>query len=143
MVKETPMAMTNLIPMLCVSDVRKSLDFYRDTLGFELESPESKFEHDGVLCWCSIRSGQTQLMLTSGHALDNDNEQKRIGRGSAMFYFYPDDLMALFEALKTKGYEVSETRVTFYRMKEFELRDPDGYTLWFGQPTDEPATDCD
>jgi hypothetical protein len=25
-------------------------------------------------------------------------------------------------------------------MKEFELRDPDGYWLWFGQSTAEPPT---
>jgi len=31
-------------------------------------------------------------------------------------------------------------RVTVYGMKEFEVRDPDDIWLWFGQPTDEPAT---
>ncbi len=31
-------------------------------------------------------------------------------------------------------------RVTHYGMKEFELRDPDGYCLWFGEDTDEALT---
>ena len=35
----------------------------------------------------------------------------------------------------------TELRVTYYGMQEFELRDPDGYWLWFGEDTDEPPTE--
>jgi hypothetical protein len=38
---------------------------------------------------------------------------------------------------------VTDLRVAIYGMKEFELRDPDGYWLWFGQSTNEPATVTD
>jgi catechol 2,3-dioxygenase-like lactoylglutathione lyase family enzyme len=34
------MALTRLVPMLHVSDIRRSLAFYRDQLGFTLLSPE-------------------------------------------------------------------------------------------------------
>jgi hypothetical protein len=40
-----------------------------------------------------------------------------------------------------RGPAASDRRVTFYRMKEFTLRDPDGPILWFGQETDEPPTE--
>ena len=56
------------------------------------------------------------------------------------FYFYPDNVVALHESLKSRGYTVSDLRVTFYQMKEFEMEDPDGYQLWFGQETDESPT---
>ncbi|KAB2912201.1 MAG: hypothetical protein F9K29_19985 [Hyphomicrobiaceae bacterium] len=36
-------------------------------------------------------------------------------------------------AWKSKGLSVDGLRVTDYGMTEFELRDPDGYWLWFGQ----------
>jgi hypothetical protein len=35
---------------------------------------------------------------------------------------------------------VTDLRITVYGMKEFELRDPDGIWLWFGQGTSEPPT---
>ncbi len=42
--------------------------------------------------------------------------------------------------VKRQAFQVSELRVTFYGMKEFEVRDPDGHILWFGQETDDPPT---
>jgi uncharacterized glyoxalase superfamily protein PhnB len=55
-------------------------------------------------------------------------------------YSYPEDVAALHAEIKHKGFQVSDLRVTFYGMKEFELRDPDGHILWFGQETDERPT---
>jgi hypothetical protein len=37
---------------------------------------------------------------------------------------------------KRKEFQMSDLRMTFYGMKEFEVRDPDGHILWFGQETD-------
>jgi uncharacterized glyoxalase superfamily protein PhnB len=52
----------------------------------------------------------------------------------------PEDVVALHAEAKGKAFQVSDLRVTFYGMKEFEVRDPDGHILWFGQETDEPPT---
>jgi hypothetical protein len=57
-----------------------------------------------------------------------------------VYYFYPDNLVLLHAAWTAKRLPVTELRVTVYGMKEFELRDPDGHWLWFGQDTDEPPT---
>jgi len=132
-----------LIPMLCVSDVAASVAFYKDALGFDFVSPQSKFEEAGVLQWCMIQSGDVKLMLTGGEdgADDEpDNADRRAGRSQAMLYFYPDDVMPLYASLKAAGRTVTAPRVTFYGMKEIVVEDPDGYTLYFGSPTDEPVT---
>jgi uncharacterized glyoxalase superfamily protein PhnB len=55
-------------------------------------------------------------------------------------YFYPENVVDLHAEAKRKEFQVSDLRVTFYGMKEFEVRDPDGHILWFGQKTDEPRT---
>jgi uncharacterized glyoxalase superfamily protein PhnB len=57
-----------------------------------------------------------------------------------IYYFYLEDVVALHGEIRRKGFRASDLRVTFYGMKEFELRDPDGHILWFGQETDEPPT---
>ncbi len=133
------MALKDLIPMLGVEDVEKSITFYKDALGFE------KFqdvEFKGKVAWAIARSADTMLMFTcqpGGAATVADREARK----KLYFYFYPDDVVALHAELKEKGYAVTDLRVTFYKMKEFELEDPDGYQLWFGQDSDEPPTKHD
>jgi uncharacterized glyoxalase superfamily protein PhnB len=50
------------------------------------------------------------------------------------------NVVDLHAEAKRKDFQVIDLRVTFYGMKEFEVRDPDGHILWFGQGTDEPPT---
>lgn len=104
------MTLTRLTPMLHVADVERSRVFYRDHLGFTLVSPES------------ARPGATTADWP------------------VMFYFYPDDVESLHRALGSRGVDVGGLCVTFYRMKEFSVLDPDGHMLTFGQETDEPPT---
>jgi uncharacterized glyoxalase superfamily protein PhnB len=123
--------LTSLTPMLGVTDVQRSLDFNADALGFQ---ETGRLEHDGTLGWVHIVSGKTELMLTRMNGI----ESGRGGRKQLILYFYPDDVLALHASLKERGQGVTDLRVTSYRMKEFELEDPDGYQLWFGEDADEP-----
>jgi uncharacterized glyoxalase superfamily protein PhnB len=61
-------------------------------------------------------------------------------RDYQVFYFNTSDAAGLHAEFAGRGVAVSALRVAFYGMKEFEVRDPDGVWLWFGQPTDEPPT---
>jgi uncharacterized glyoxalase superfamily protein PhnB len=64
----------------------------------------------------------------------------RDGGWPAIYYFYPENVVDLHAEVKRKELQASDLRATFYGMKEFEVRDPDGHILWFGQETDEPPT---
>jgi len=133
------MRLRDLIPMLSVSDIHKSIGFYKDALGFEVI--DNYIDDAGKLWWCMMRSGDVELMLTLCGE-NNESAEYRRGRASTIFYFYPDDVISLYNSVKAKGYPVGQTRVTIYKMKEFELVDPDGHSLWFGQPTSESSTPC-
>jgi uncharacterized glyoxalase superfamily protein PhnB len=61
-------------------------------------------------------------------------------RDFQIYYFYLDDVAELHAAWKDGGLPVTDLRVTIYGMKEFELRDPDGYWFWFAESTSEPQT---
>ena len=126
------MRLESLVPMLGVTDIRRTIEFYRDALGFEVQSD---FAHDGNLRWAMVRAGGTEVMFAQ---LDDHHESGRTGRHQVILYFYTDGVDVLRSRLVDAGYSPSESRVTFYRMKEFELDDPDGYRLWFAQDTDEP-----
>jgi uncharacterized glyoxalase superfamily protein PhnB len=87
----------------------------------------------------SLRNGSARLMLASPSYVPM---APRInGRHTSVFYyFYPEDVAALHASLVEAGREVTDLVVRFYGMKEFELTDPDGHVLVFGQETDESPT---
>ena len=134
------MQIKRLTPMLNVSDIERSLKFYQKLVGFELVSPRRAVDQ---WRWAWIRSGTAELMLSEsgGPATRADQMDPAQHDGwPAIYYLYPDNVADLHAAVKRQAFQVSDLRVTFYGMKEFEVRDPDGHILWFGQETDEPPT---
>jgi catechol 2,3-dioxygenase-like lactoylglutathione lyase family enzyme len=126
---------TTLIPMLSVSDLKRTMAFYCDRLGFAIVNTFGGPEP----VWCMLGRDGIKLMFNQPPA-EEMMELPRRAKDFQIYYFYPDDVVSLHQAWKGAGLPVSDLRVAIYGMKEFELRDPDGYWLWFGQSTDEPAT---
>ncbi len=122
-------------PMLSVGDLRRTMAFYCGELGFQCAGTFGS--PDPV--WCHLKRDQVDLMFNQPPA-DEMADLPLRAKDFQIYYFYPDDVAALHAAWKAKGLSVTDLRVTEYGMKEFELRDPDGYWLWFGQSTDKPAT---
>lgn len=125
-----------IVPMLATGNMDETIGFYKDALGFE---QGDKFESGGTVWWCEMRLGDTKIMLTQ-HETKVDGPGAYEAFGQTALAFYVDDVEGLYESLLAKGLEPSAMRVTFYGMKEFDLRDPTGYTLLIGQPTDESPT---
>ena len=132
------MKLTNLIPMLNVSNLETSLKFYNTALQFEVVSPKEAIKE---WRWAIIRSGDTEMMLAETGAdigLQKNVDPRKITNWPTIFYFYPDDVEALYESITSKGFVLSPLEVTFYGMKEFSLQDPDGHMLSFGQDAEPP-----
>jgi len=56
-------------------------------------------------------------------------------------FFETGDIDAMQSAIRARGGQTSEiVRVNWIKMRMFEIRDPDGNTLWFGQSYDKPHT---
>ncbi len=52
--------LTSMTPLLNVEDAVRSVDFYRDVLGFEVAN---QMEFDGTLRWARIQAGSIRLMI--------------------------------------------------------------------------------
>lgn len=109
-------------------DLQRTIDYYRDVLGFALEDTWPNADEPA---WCSLTLGAATLMFSKGW----DGEPMFTGR----LYLYPDDITAYWARVKDSADIAHKLVVTEYGMREFSVRDPDGYILSFGEPTDEPA----
>lgn len=127
--------LTNLRPMLSVTDLPRTIRFYVEKLGFTCCG---LFGNPPV--WCDLERDGVGIMFNAPPRSEVERDVPLKSKDYQVFYFNSDDLPALHAELKSRGVDVTDMRVTVYQMKEFEVRDPDGYWLWFGQSTDEPPT---
>lgn len=125
--------------MLAVTDLQRTIRFYCDHLGFRVGGT---FTPPGqqTPVWCSLHRDECEMMFNTPPRECVERDVPRSAKNYQIYYINVDDAAALHAELKRKGLPVTDLRVTIYQMKEFELRDPDDYWLWFGQDTDEPPT---
>ena len=121
--------------MLVCNDVRKSLEFYTNHLGFEKVNYE---ESIGLTGFASLELGSIKLMLCSPSYYDAPQQQGDKPLTDSLYYYYVSDVQSLKDRLERAGVFSTDIKVRFYGLKEVETRDPDGRILIFGEETDEP-----
>jgi uncharacterized glyoxalase superfamily protein PhnB len=118
--KEPTVKMNRLIPMLPVSSMPASVDFYR-LLGSSVEQKNDDWR------WALLSFGECRLMLDE--SINADPAAPRC----SVLYLYPDDVAQYHRQLRSNGLLVPDLEFTFYGMTEFRIDDPDGNHLWIGQ----------
>lgn len=129
------MRFNRLTPMLAVADLKRTITFYCDMLDFRC----MRTFGDPEPVWCHLVKDGVEIMFNQPPS-DELAELPARARDFQVFYVYPDDVTGLRAKLAAKGLPVTDLRTTVYGMKEFELRDPDGIWLWFGQATSDAPT---
>jgi glyoxylase I family protein len=122
----------SLCPLIQVFDMRASLAFYCDVLGFERVSDsgaESQIE------WCLLNSGGARLMLNTAYDADARPQRADPVRVAAhqdtSLYFECASVEGVYTHLLAKGVRVEAPKTAPYGMRQLHLRDPDGYVLCF------------
>lgn len=113
-------------PVLYVKDLLASIDFYSDKLGFT--RPEFWGDPPGFAM--PDRDGMI-LMLSR----QDDHSQIQPKENIWDVYFWVNDAEKLSKEFKAQGVEFTQELMLkeLYGNKEFIIKDPDGYTLAFGQ----------
>ena len=129
-----PAPFIDLVPMLMCADVQASIRFYTDTLGFTVTGRDDDVGASG---FAALANGKARLMLASGTYVPT--AQKVDGQyPQSNYYFYVEDAQALRQAVVDRGWQATECVKRFYGLLEFEVVDPDGHILLFGEDLLEP-----
>lgn len=117
-----------LWPLLRVTDIERSIAFYRDQLGFDVVS-DAKAE--GRTFWCRLKRGSASIMLQQAEAEDGPAEGR--GRGVG-FFFVCDDADAVYDELTGRGLKLKPPTTAYYGMRQVFVPEPDGYKICFESP---------
>lgn len=117
-----------ITPLLLVTQIQRSLDFYA-ALGFV----EPKV-HGEPPCFAMMNRDGFDLMLS---VAESDRRAVPLGNGAAWsMYIVVADLAAEMEALRAANITIDEgPRDTFYEMREIDVVDPDGHRICLAQNT--------
>ena len=119
--------MQSMITMVTVSDMNRSVEFYRDTIGLKLrfQSPE----------WTEFDMGSTTLALHGGGIAAPPSQGNHQVAGRASIGFSVDNVDQTFETLKTKGvrFVMPPTEREGEGIRLTICLDPDGLPVSFAQ----------
>jgi len=115
-------------PYFPVPDIPTIRTYYRDVLGFECEYSAGDPPEFAV---CSRSGSAIMFRRVPNPALISPNERQG---GTWDVFFWVNDVEALYKEFSTKAAAIVYAPVIQpYDMKEFAVRDPNGYVLGFGQ----------
>jgi len=135
--------MKKLNPNLMVKNVKETVKFYEENLGFKLiiAVPETQ---DGVLdeiskdkkiVYALVKNDYVEIMFQSEDSFKEDVpvlKESVIG-ASCTFYIEIENLEDFYKSIKNKVEVVKNLFTTWYGMKEFYIRDNNGYILTFAE----------
>lgn len=135
--------MKKMMPNLMVKDVKETVGFYKNNLGFEfvMAVPETQ---DGILTeipedknivYALVKNGHVELQFQAEETLKKDITvfaDSTIG-ASVSFYMEVENLDTFYKEIKGKVEVVKELSTTWYGMKEFYIYDNNGYVLGFAE----------
>jgi uncharacterized glyoxalase superfamily protein PhnB len=121
-----------LTPNLIVSNVEQSIAFYRDVLGFTVQTtvPET-----APFVFAIVENGGVEIFLNAAEAAYAEYPAfKRMPIGGSLTLFMEiEDVRGVHESLKDSVNIVMPLEKKWYGVTEFAIADPDGYIITFAE----------
>jgi uncharacterized glyoxalase superfamily protein PhnB len=114
---------------LTVANTRRSLAWYRDVLGFEVDR---EFERGGELRAVSLRAGTVRILLSQDDGTKGLDRPK--GEGFSLQFTTSADIDALASRARNAGATLDTEPTDAFGARVFRLRDPDGFKLVISSP---------
>ena len=131
--------MGNLSPLLAARNMKRTIEFYKNTLGFEMgmafptaDNPEYvDLSKDGMV-----------LMFVPAENLGIGSEEK-FGAGVNLYMEIDGDIDEYYDELKKKGVKLADDiKDEPFGIRDFTIEDIDGYRLTFNQVIAKSCMSC-
>ena len=134
-----PLELKKLTPNLIVSNVERSLAFYRDVLGFTVAFtvPEAS-----PLVFAAVQSGPVEIFLNAPEAAAAEYpafKDRPIG-GTLTLFIEVVGIRDVHDSLNGRVKIAMPLETKWYGMTEFAFEDPDGYLITFAERADQGRT---
>ncbi|MDO8666228.1 MAG: VOC family protein [Gemmatimonadales bacterium] len=118
----------SIAPGLTVSDIQRSLAWYRDVLGLVVGQ---KWEDGGSLMGVEMKAGTTAFWL--GQDDWKKGRDRKKGEGVRLYCTTAQDLDMLATGIKQRGGVLDhDPKTQSWGTRDFGLTDPDGYKITIG-----------
>jgi catechol 2,3-dioxygenase-like lactoylglutathione lyase family enzyme len=129
----TTLSFDGLTPNLVVTDLPRSLAFYRDTLGFEVVATHPD---EAPFVFVLLRRGQVNVFLNDAKTVrtaEPAGQHYQPGPGGVGLFFHIKGVDAFHDQVAGSVTVVQPLETRFYGMREFSILDPDGVVITFAE----------
>jgi hypothetical protein len=116
---------TKVVPMVNVPDVKSTVAWY-ESIGFAVRATHE--EPGCPMDWASLLLGASEVMFSAG------GRPATSPRRDVDLYVHVDDVEQRYDAVARKAEVVEGLHATEYGMREFIIKDLNGFWITFGQP---------
>ena len=131
-----------LAPNIIVNDVNKTVEYYIEKLGFELDTGINKNKviasPGEELIWANLKRDHTNIFFQSKESIQETLPKAEATSGEGFtLYFSVRNLQEFFCEIENIGVNiVKPPYVSFYGIAEFVIKDINGCVLYFGEQSD-------
>ena len=111
-------------PSFTVDDIQKSLEWYRDVLGFAVAQ---RWEEGGKLFGVELTAGPVTFVVNQDDWKKGRDRQK--GVGFRLYCETDQDVDQLAARIKERGGRLAQEPGDMEGMRGFTVEDPDGFTI--------------
>ncbi len=137
------MTFNKLTPNLAVADIKASVKFYQQNLGFNLimtvPATEDGIEHSlsesKDYVYALIAKDDVEIMMQQTKSFKHDvrlSQFENLG-ASVSFYMEIEGIEQFYEEIASKTLKSTSLKTTWYGMQEFYILDNNGYVLGFAE----------
>ena len=127
-----PHELKKLTPNLVVSNVERSLAFYRDVLGFTVTAT---VPDEGPYVFAALQSGPVEIFLNAAEPAIAEYpafKDRPLG-GTLTLFIEIAGIERAYDALRPRVTVVMPLEKKWYGVTEFAFADPDGYLITFAE----------
>tara|TARA_R110002049_G_scaffold91381_1_gene227811 strand:+ start:1852 stop:2298 length:447 start_codon:yes stop_codon:yes gene_type:complete len=145
-IKSKEMKANKLTPNFEVKNIRETIEFYQTALGFSLvmavpetqDGIEQSLTNGKEYVYALVNKDSVEMMFQRA---DSFKEDVRLAKdlsigASVSFYMEIDGIDSFYEQLKDNGLNPTELKTAWYGMREFYIKDNNGYILGFAEKSE-------